>query len=141
MADQLPETSPSVSALIGSIIDDFQRLIRQEIALARREITEEWTKTKMAAGLAAGGIISLGIALLMFSFMLVMLIRTTGLAEWACFGIVCGIFVVLGAIGLGASIAYFQQVHVVPPRTAQTLREDLRAVTPGNQAASHLARH
>jgi uncharacterized membrane protein YqjE len=128
MADQ-PSNSPSVSSLIGGIIDDFQRLLRHEVALARQEVTEEWTKTKLAMGLMGAGLVALSIALLMFSFMLVHLIALALPVEWACFGIVCAIFLAIGGGIMGVGYSYFQKVHMIPPRTAQTISDDIQAVT------------
>jgi hypothetical protein len=140
MADQLPD-NPSVASLIGGIIDDFQRLLRHEVALARQEVTEEWTRTKLAVGLMGVGLVGLSIALMMFSFMLVHLIGLALPVEWACFGIVCGIFLVLGGGVLAVGFSYFQKVHMIPPRTVQTISDDINAVTgPSVQPSGSLAR-
>jgi hypothetical protein len=91
---------------------------------------------------ASAGLVGLLVALVMFGFMLVYLINLALPQVWACFGIVCGIFVVLGGLALGAGIAQLQQVRVVPPRTAQTLREDLSITSPsGPTTTSPLTRH
>jgi len=141
MTEQPSENPPSVSTLIGGIIADFQRLVRQEIVLARREITDEWIKTRTAAGLAGVGLVVLGVALLLFSFTLVKLIELAVPYEWACYGIVFLLFLVVGGALLGGGLVLFQQVHVVPPRTIETVRDDLRAVTsPAGQPSGSLAR-
>lgn len=122
---------PSVATLVGGLIEDTQRLIRQEAALARREVQEEWDKTKEGAGLMAGGMVLLSLVGILFAFTLVKLLHQYVLPgyEWACFAIVTAVFAVGGALLLYAGLARFRQVNVVPPQTAESLRQDVQAVT------------
>jgi hypothetical protein len=116
-----------MASLVGGLIDDIQRLVRQEIALARREIHNEWTKTKSAAVLLGGGagVLALGVVLLAVMFAkLVALV----LPEWAGFLIVGGVLAILGGILLASAMAMLNKIHLVPPRTAQSLEEDMEAV-------------
>jgi len=118
----------SMSALVGGIIDDIQRLFRQEIALARREIQAEWTKTKSAAVLLGGGIAVLALGIVLLGFMFAKLLALV-LPEWAGFGIVGGVLIILGGILLSSAVATINRIHLVPPRTVQSLEEDMEAVT------------
>jgi hypothetical protein len=135
----MPETTTnrygptSVSSLVGGIIGDAQQLIRQEVALARREVREEINKAKIAAmSFAAGAAVAFsGAMLLCFMFVYLFWWLTNGLQPpgfplWAWFGIV-GI-VLLGAGGglLLAARNKVSEIHVVPPRTAQTMRENVQ---------------
>jgi len=60
MADNLhTESPPGLTSLVDGIVTDAQRLIRQELALARSEIQQEWDKTKSAAAALGVGIVIL----------------------------------------------------------------------------------
>jgi hypothetical protein len=126
------ETAPSVSSLVGGIIDDAQQLIRQEVQLARREIQEEIRKAKAAAlSLALGAFVAL-LGAVLLSLMLVHLLfwATNDLHQqfplWAWYAIVGGLFVAVGAALLYAARTKAGEIHLVPPQTAQTLRENVQ---------------
>jgi len=57
------DDSKRVSPLVHEIVADSQRLIRQEIALARTEISNDWVRGKNALSLFAGASICWGVAL------------------------------------------------------------------------------
>ena len=120
-----PESAPSMSGLVTGIINDAQQLIRQELALARREMQEELTKAKTAAvSMAAGaGLTALGGVL--FAFMFVYLLALTSIPLWGCFAIVAG---AISAVGIGLLLAgrtKATEVSLIPPQTAQTIKENV----------------
>jgi len=126
------ETPTSVSTLVGGIITDAQQLIRQEVQLARREIQEEIHKAKAAAlSLVVGGFLAL-LGTVLLSWMLVNLLywATNNVHEpfplWACFGIVGAAFAIIGGLLLHAARSKAGDIHLVPPQTAQTLRENVQ---------------
>jgi membrane-bound ClpP family serine protease len=123
----IPPTS--VSSLAGGIINDAQELIRQEMRLARAEIRQEVDKAKMAAlSLAVGGFIAvLGVILLCF-----------GIAHLITWGTgeaipLFGSFLIIGfALAVGGGALLFlartkaSEIHLVPPQTAETMRENVQ---------------
>jgi hypothetical protein len=47
MAHDLPDAPvPSMTSLLGGIVNDVQTLMKQELALAKREVAEELNKAK-----------------------------------------------------------------------------------------------
>ena len=79
MIDQTVEnvprlSEPSLSSLVGGIINDFQSLMKQEVALARRELADELRKAKQAAISLGIGVGILAIGGLLLIFMLVHLL-------------------------------------------------------------------
>jgi len=132
MPDTKPtENPPRVATLVGGLIEDSQRLIRQEAALARREIQQEWDKTKEGVGLLAAAQAVFTLVAVLFGFTLVKLLQQYLLPdyEWACFAIVTVLFAIGGGLLLGAGLMKFKQVHVVPPQTVESLRQDVQALT------------
>ncbi len=118
------ENQQSMASLVSGIISDAQKLIRQELELARQEVRQEWTKARDAAlsmAIAAGAAF---FAALLFLFGLVYLLAAvTPVPAWGWF--------LIGALllGIGAGILFFtgkqkaDEVSVIPPRTAETLKE------------------
>jgi len=124
-------TQTSIASLVGGLIEDTQRLVRQEVALARREVQAEWDKTKEGASLLGGAVVLFSLVGVLFAFTLVKLLHHYVLPnhEWACFAIVTLLFAAGGGLLLYAALAKFRQVHVIPPQSMESLREDVQAVT------------
>jgi len=128
MADRIPtESSPSVASLLGGIVSDLQTLIRQEMALAKSEMVREWDKAKTAAGsMASGaGVLALGGFFLCVTIVCV-LREVAGLPWWASFLIVGGVLTTVGAVLFFIGRSRAAEVHVVPPQTVETLKEDVQ---------------
>jgi hypothetical protein len=127
MPENVQSDAPSMSSLVGGIIHDAERLVRQEIALARREIQQELDKAmgaSIALALGAGGAM-LGAVFL--GLMVVFLLHELGgLQLWASFLIVGGVLAIAGAIGLYAGIEQVRAISLVPPQTAETLQENVQ---------------
>jgi hypothetical protein len=127
MPENVQSDAPSMASLVGGIVSDAQRLVRQEVALARREMQLELEKAKVAsislasgAGLAMFGAVFLGL-------MVVFLLHELGgLPLWASFLIVGGVGAIVGAILLYAGIQEVRKISLVPPQTAETLQENVQ---------------
>jgi len=60
-------------------------------------------------------------------FMFVYLIKEyTTIPLWGCFGIICGGLVLVGGLLVAVGVAKFRSVHLVPPQTAETMRENVQ---------------
>jgi len=127
MNDRLP-ADPSLTSLVSGIFGDVQQLVRQEITLARSEMKQEWNKAKTAAGALAVGVGLLALGGLLLCFMLVHLINyyAPGVPLWGCYGIVGGAFALIGLLLTGLGYAQASRVNVIPPQTAQTLKENVQ---------------
>jgi tetrahydromethanopterin S-methyltransferase subunit D len=134
MPDNLQsEATPSMSSLVTGIITDAQRLVRQEVLLVRREMQVELEKVKTAvASMAVGAGVSL-LAVILLAFCLVYLLNWAtgghtnehGLPLWACFGIVGACLAVLGGILVYIGATKVSTVSLVPPQTAETMKENV----------------
>jgi hypothetical protein len=140
----MPETvqtdaaSQSMAGLVGGIINDAQQLIRQEMALARREVHEELNKAKVAAISLGTGMAVVVMGGLMFVFMLVHLLHwltsphdgpqadPASLPLWVCYLIIGALFVLLGVVLFLVAKAKVTQINVVPPQTAATMKENVQ---------------
>jgi len=131
MADRITppaDTGPSLTSLVSGIVGDLQTLIRQEIQLARTEVKQEWEKTKTAAGAMAAGAALLLLTAFLLCFTLVYALQALapGLPLWACYAIVTACLGLLGGILVVVGRSKAAQVHVVPPQTAETMKENVQ---------------
>jgi len=115
----------SIAQLISGIVADAQVLVRQEIALARQEVSEEISTAKQAGiklGIA-GGVLALGGLLLILAL-------AQGIAVlldwpvWAGYALVGVVLAVVGYFLLSSGQKQLKKVHPVPERTVETLKEN-----------------
>jgi len=123
------ESQPSMTSLVGGIINDAQQLIRQEVALAKREVQDELAKVKAAAVAGAVAMASSVVGGLLLCFMLVYLIHAMSdqrIPLWGCFGLVGG-----GFLAVAAACALFaknqaSKIDVVPRQTVESIKENVQ---------------
>jgi hypothetical protein len=116
-----------MSSLLGGIANDLQTLVRQEIALAKSEMLREWDKAKTAAESIAAGAAVLAVGALLLCLCIVSVLHEAiPLPWWASFLIVGGVLTAAGAVLFFVGRARAAQVSVIPPQTAETLRENVQ---------------
>jgi len=115
----------SLGGLIRGILLDLRTLIREEIALARVEISEQATRARAAAmslGIAAGA--------LLFGAIFLLVAIAMGIADllnwpaWAGFLIVAAVLAIIGYGTLSSGRRQLRMVHAVPEETVTTLKEN-----------------
>jgi hypothetical protein len=128
MASDLHNTSEaSLTALVTGIINDAQELLKQEIALARREIADEINKSKQAAvslgvGVAVGALGGWLLILMIVS----LLNEVAGLPLWVSYLIVGGVLTIVGCGLFFAGKAKASDINLVPKQTVQTMKENVQ---------------
>jgi putative superfamily III holin-X len=118
---------PTLTQLVSDLVSDAKELLRQELALARYEITQEVHKTKSALiSLGAGiGIISVG-GLLLLVMLVHALNALTGLPLWACYGIIGGMLAIVGVLMIYSGKKRISHIDMVPQQTVETMKENVR---------------
>jgi uncharacterized membrane protein YqjE len=124
---------PSIADVIKSALRDAQDLVRGEIALAKAEAREEFSRISIGAGLLAAAAVAavLGLVFLMGTIAWAI---SEGLAwpVWAGFGIVTLLtFILAGILASVGKRRLSAARHM--PRTVDTLKENMewmRARTP-----------
>jgi hypothetical protein len=124
------DPQPSLAALVGGILVDAQKLVRQEVALARREVAETCDRAKLGIGMLSIALVVCGVGGVLLGFMLVKLLYEFLLPnhEWACFAIVGGAFALVGGALASRGIKKINEVQLWLPQTAETLLDDAQAV-------------
>src|SRR5689334_15832241 len=120
------EYDASLSTLLSGIVGDAQELVRKEIALARQEVREEISAAKDAGtALAISGVV------LAIGGLFLLITLALGLADlfdwptWAGFGLVGAVCAIVGAVLLSSGRQRLKQVHPVPERTVETMKENI----------------
>lgn len=132
MAEDLHRGSePSVTTLVTGIIHDAQELIKEQVALVRTEIRDDFRKTKEGAlSLALGlGVVALGAMLLCFALVYLLAWAVPQVPMWVWFAV---IGVLLGAGGgamIYAGAKKFESFNPLPDQSAQALRENVQWLT------------
>jgi uncharacterized membrane protein YdfJ with MMPL/SSD domain len=125
-----PSDQQTTAELLKGLVDDATTLLRQEILLARQEVTEGLAKTAMASGfLVAAGVLGLYAV----GFGLYTAAVAIGGPDWLGFAIVTAVLLVtvavLGLIGrrrLAASKVTPERARTELRATATELKEELR---------------
>jgi len=126
--DVMHDTEPSMTKLVGGIIDDTQRLLVQQGELLKADIRKDFKEAKEVglSMLIAGSL--LGAGGLLLSFMLVYLIKWAfpALHESACFGIVGGVLALAGGIVFYRGREKLDKLNPLPEQSAEALKENLQ---------------
>lgn len=129
---------PSMVGVITGIIDDFQKLIQQQMEMVRAEIRTDWDKTKQAIWPIAVGSGLLVLGGILLSLMLVFLIHwatsppnydPATIPLWGCFGLIGACFLIVGSALLGYGIHQFHTFNPLPDKSADALKENVQWLT------------
>jgi len=117
------DAPPGVAALVSGILEDAQKLVRQEIALARREVANAWDRAQMGVALILSAIPILIMGGILLVFMLVKLLHQYVLPdqEWACFAIMGGVLALLGGMLVFGGLKQLNRIRSMLPQTMEPL--------------------
>ncbi|MER7722606.1 phage holin family protein [Streptomyces sp. NPDC096323] len=124
---RMPAADPSVGELVGEISDDFSRLVRSEIDLAKAEVKQEATRAGKAGGMLAGSGYAGHLVLLTGSLAAIFGLAHVVDLAWAAL-IVTAVWALVGAVLFAVGRTRMRAVRVKPERTAETLKEDAQWV-------------
>ncbi len=119
----------SVGQLLGEVTKDLSTLMRQELELAKAELTVEAKKAGQGAGMFGAAGFSGYMVLLFGSLALMWGLSNVMDTGWAGL-IVAGVWAVIGAVTFAMGRSRFRQVHPKPERTVDTLQQVPSALKP-----------
>jgi hypothetical protein len=117
-----PSDDRSIGELIGDLTRETTQLVRQEINLAKTEMTVKATKVAKDIGLiAAGGVLAFLGSIALVAFLILVLVRL-GLGPW-----IAALIVGLVLAGIGGALAMsglkkLREVDPVPHQTVEALK-------------------
>ena len=126
-SSQTPPGDPSAAELVKQVTEQTQRLIRQELALARLELSDTVKHAGIGAGMLAGAgfVAFLGVGTLVAVLVLVL---ATALEDWLAALIVA--VVLLAIAGVLAALGKGQLGKAAPaaPQTIESVKADVEEV-------------
>lgn len=135
---QEPRTDRPLRDLFSELSDDVQKLIRQEIELAKTELSEQLqylrsSSKKIAVGAILAGMGSL--ALLAAAILALALF----VPAWLSALIIGTAILLIGALLLLSGLGDLKQVEIAPQRIVNSLRRDVRwARKEAHERAQHV---
>lgn len=126
--DVSPQTEPSVSRLVSGIVDDAQRLFKQQAELLKLDIRKDLREAK-EAGLSlglGGALLAAGGFLLLFMLVHLLSWAVPAIPLWGSFGIVGGTLAVAGAGALWRGREKLDNLNPLPEESAEGLKENLQ---------------
>ena len=113
----------SLGELFQELSQDTSTLIRQEVALARAEMTERASAFARDSALIAAGAVLAHVALLAATAALIMGLVQLGLQGWLSALIVAAICAVTGGLLVAGGRAALKRRSVAPVETVDSLKE------------------
>ena len=113
----------SLGEIISSLFGDISTLFRQEVDLAKTEMTQKASRAaKDAVGAIVGAVVAIfGVNILLWSLIYGLV---NFMPLWLSALIVGGVITLIGAIVLINGIKDIQDIDPAPERTVRTLKED-----------------
>ncbi|HWI07875.1 MAG TPA: phage holin family protein [Solirubrobacteraceae bacterium] len=119
---------PSAADLVKQVSEQTQRLIRQELALARLEISQKAKHAGIGAGLLAGAAFVALFAAATLVAMLVLLLATA-LEPWlAALIVAAGLLAVAGILAIGGKGQLTRAAPPAPEQTIESVKADVEEV-------------
>ena len=119
----------SIGELFGQLTQDMTLLVRQEVQLARTEMTEKLSKlTTNLISVGAGGFVAYlgGLALMAALILAVRDLAKISLA-WSAL-IVGGILAIIGYAMLQRGMKELKQVELAPRRSVENIKDDVQSI-------------
>src|SRR6185503_5482090 len=109
--------------LLGDLATSMSNLVRQEVALAKVEITQKATYVGRNVGyLVIGGAVAYAALLAIIAAIIMLLAKV--MPHWGSALIVGAVVGASGCMLIGKAMAELQQTDLTPRETVETLKED-----------------
>ena len=114
-----------VGSLVRDVAEDLSKLVRQELELAKVETKQDVIKAGKAGGALGGAGVAGWLAALFLSLAVMFALDAVMPIGWAAF-IVAVIWGVAGAVLFVTGRNKMRAVNLVPEKTVETVKEDVR---------------
>jgi drug/metabolite transporter (DMT)-like permease len=123
------DTQRSVPDLLGDLVAQATTLMRQEVQLARAEISEKVSSVGAAIGaMAVGGILLLAALVILLQAAVAALVEYAGLPATIAALIVGVVVALVGYVALHGAMSRLKSSTLVPHRTATQISRDAEVV-------------
>lgn len=119
---------PGFVSLLGDIVTDFQRLVKQHLALFKHEVREDVKKSKRAVATMVSAYMLGWLGGILLSAMLVGLLAWAfpQLPWWGWAGVAGAIACLAGWAMCASAKKMFAAITPLPDQTAQAIKEDIQ---------------
>jgi hypothetical protein len=115
------------SELLGQLSQDLTLLMRQELQLAKTEISEKISRaTSDAVSLAAGGLVAYAGALALVAGIILVLNQVMGLAAWLAAVLVSLVLGIIGFVMVRGALRNLKRIEPTPQRTVKTIEDGIQ---------------
>lgn len=119
-------TAGTITGMVSGIVDDAQKLVRQQIDMLKSEVREDFRRSKRAAEFGSAGVVLLTVGFLgLITALAYFLHETYQFSMWASWGITGGIFLVTGGALAATSYILLERFNPLPDKTFNALQENL----------------
>lgn len=132
MANDVETASdPSVTSLVGGIVNDAQKLMSQQLTLFRSEIQQDLYRSWQAGTVLASGLALGAIAGVLLIFALAHLVNWAwpDCPLWVCYGLVGAVVAVVAGMLVYAGKKQFDSFNPLPDESLQSLQENVQWLT------------
>ena len=119
----------SVAELFGQLSQDMTMLVRQEVQLARAEMSEKLSRlTANMVSVIAGGFVAYVGALALVAALILALNDLAGISPWVSALIVGAVLAIAGYAMLRRGLGELKRVDLAPRRTVENIKDDVQAI-------------
>lgn len=126
LTESPPPTQANLTGLVSGILDDAQKLVRQQVEMLKSEVREDFKRSKRAAEYGSLGIVLLTVGFLgLVTALAYVLHEKFQFAMWASWGITGGIFLLAGGALAITSYILLERFNPLPDKTFNALKENV----------------
>jgi hypothetical protein len=118
-----------VAELFGQLSQDMTMLVRQEVQLARAEMSEKLSRlTANLVSVIAGGFVFYVGALALVAALILALHDLASISPWVSALIVGAVLAIAGYAMLRRGLGELKRVDLAPRRTVENIKDDVQAI-------------
>jgi Putative Actinobacterial Holin-X, holin superfamily III len=126
---ELKQQERSIGELFGQLSQDMTLLLRQEVQLARTEMSEKLSRfTTNVLSVATGGLVAYMGAWALVAALILALHELADISPWISALIVGAVLAVAGYAMLKRGLAELKRVDLAPRRTVENIKDDVEAI-------------
>jgi putative superfamily III holin-X len=119
----------SIGELFGQLSQDMTLLVRQEIQLARAEMSEKLSRfTTNLVSVIAGGFVAYVGGLALVAALIIGLHDLANISPWVSALIVGAVLAIAGYAMLRRGLGELKRVDLAPRRTVENIKDDVQAI-------------
>lgn len=121
--ETVKQGADNLGAMVGSIIEDLQGIVRGEVQLAKTEMKEEASQMGKGAGMAGAGVF-FGLVGFIFLMLSLTYLLNKWVEMWIAAGIVGLVLAIIAAILVMSGKSQISDANLKPDKTIESVKED-----------------